>query len=322
MRLVTTLLAIMTAMSCSSCQALAQAVDTKAQLVEIEGTGVKIQNPKGFEKATAFNGFQQEATNSSVMVSVIPGPFAAVTKGFTEQALAAQGIQLISKEEKKLAGKDGLLLKVAQDAYGQKFQKWIAVFGDAAKTTMVAATFPASNADLNKSLHQCIMSVTPSDTSSENPSLPFELDDVEGLALVESMAAMGKMAAYSKNGQLPLAKQTDPIFIVAPSFSNVPTGDAKEFAIQRLRKTAGTEIDEIRTVADISIDGISGFAIDATGHLSKSAEKVELYQVMLFPPKGGYYLMTGLVGQEASEEFIPKFKSLAKSLKLVARESE
>ena len=322
MRLVTTLLAIMTAMSCGSCQAFAQAVDAKAQLVAIEGTGVKIQVPEGFEKATAFIGFQQEATGSSILAAVIPGPYAEITKAFTKQGLAPRGMQLISKKNEKLAGKDGLLLNVSQEAHGQTYQKWMAIFGDASQTTMVTATFPASNADLSKTLRQCIMSVAPADNLSGPISMPFELDDVEGLALVESMAAMGKMAAFTKDGKTPLTKPTDPIFIAAPSLGDVPTGDTKEYAIQRLRRTVGTKIDEIQTVAEITIDGMSGFEIEASGHLSESAEKVELYQVMLFPPEGGYYFMTGIVGQEESEEFIPKFKSLAKSWKLVAGESE
>ena len=322
MRLFTTLIAISAVMGLSSGHVFAQDADGKAPLSEVKGTGVKIQIPEGFEKAASFNGFQQEATGSSVVVTVIPGPYAAITKAFTEEGLATRGVKLISKKNEKLAGGEGLLLNVSQDAHGQTFHKWMAIFGNTSKTTMVTATFPASNADLSKTLHQCVMSVAPADNSSAPISLPFELDDVEGLVLVESMAAMGKTATFTKNGTTPLTEPTDPLFIAAPSLGNVPTGNTKQFATQRLRKTTGTEIDEIQTVAEITIDGISGFEIDATGHLSKSAEKVELYQVMLFPPKGGYFLMTGIVGQEESEEFIPKFKSLAKSWKLVTRESE
>ena len=142
MRLVITLLAITTALSSGSCHVLAQETGTEAPLVEIKGTGLKIEMPEGFENATAFNGFQQESTNSSVMVTVIPGPYAEITNAFTEQGLATQGMQLISKKNEKLAGEEGLLLNVSQNAHGQTFQKWIAIFGDASKTTMVAATFP------------------------------------------------------------------------------------------------------------------------------------------------------------------------------------
>ena len=166
------------------------------------------------------------------------------------------------------------------------------------------------------------MSVVTTGTPAEKPNLPFQLDDVEGLALVESLAAMGKMAAFTKSGTIPLAEKTDPIFVAAPSLGDVPTGDKKEYAIKRLNKTTGTKVDQIQNVAEITIDGMSGFEIEADGHLLESDDKVKLYQVMLFPEEGGYYLMAGLVGQEASDEFIPKFKSLAKSWKLVANESE
>ena len=295
---------------------------TELSLVEVPGTGIKIQAPDGFEKATSFNGFQQDSTSASVLITVIPGPYAAVAKGFTAKGLASQGMKLLSKKDVKVAGKDAVLLNVNQDAHGQTYEKWISAFGDDSKTTLVAGTFLSGNSDLRKQLQKTVMSATPSNTKTASPKLPFELDNVEGLVLAERLAAMGKMAAYTTDGKIPLSDPAAPLFVAAPSLGNVPITDPKNSALERLNKTAGTKVDKVEKVADITIDEVSGIEIEASGHLIKTDQKVVLYQVMLFPPDQGYILMTGRVGEEASETFLPKFKSLAASWKAIVVAAE
>jgi hypothetical protein len=303
--------------------AIAQDKATERPLVAIEGTGLSLQQPNGFERAEAFHGFQQESTGSSVMVTVIPGSFSEVTKGFTKETLAKQGIGLLSKRDVRIANRAGLLLNLSQSAYGQEFQKWISVAGDETKTQVVTATFPTSKSgELSEAMRSVVLSATPSSTTDDTPSLPFEIGTVEGLANVKRIAAIGKMVAFTKDGRLPASQPTDPLFIVAPSLGNIPIADQRTFAERRLNQTAHTKIDSIESVSDVSIDRTKGIEIEAIGRDQKSEKKLMVYQVILFPKEGGYILMTGLVGNSESNDFLPKFKSLARSYRTLPNVSK
>ncbi len=307
----------------ASSHALAQEKATDRSLVAIEGTGVSLKKPNGFKRAEAFNGFQQEGTGSSVMVTVIPGPFSEVTKGFTKEVLATRGIRLLSKRDVRIAGRAGILLNASQDAYGQEFQKWISVAGDETKTQMVTATFPTSKSgELSEAMQIVVLSATPSRTTRDTPSLPFEIGSVEGLANVKQIGAMGRMVAFTKDGTIPATQPTDPLFVVSPSLGDVPIDDQRTFAERRLNQTAHTNIDGIESVSEITIDGIKAIEIEAIGRDQKSESKLRVYQVMLFPKRGGYVLMTGLVGFNESDSYFPKFKSLARTYRSLSNASK
>ena len=222
-----------------------------------------------------------------------------------------------------IANRAGLLLNLSQNAYGQEFHKWISVAGDETKTQMVTATFPTSKSrELSEAMRAVVLSATPTRTTGDTPSLPFEIGRVDGLANVDQIAAMGKMVAFTKDGKIPAAQATDPLFIVAPTLGDVAIDDQRSFAERRLNQTAHTRIDSIERVSDISIDRIKGIEIEAIGRDHKTEEKLTVYQVMLFPKEGGYVLMTGLVGNNESEHYVPKFKSLARTYRSLRDESK
>lgn len=303
--------------------AIGQEKVAEPKFVAIETTGLSLQQPEGFERADAFHGFQQKSTGSSVMVTIIPGPFTEVTKGFTKEGLATKGIELISKREAQVANRPGLLLNVTQSAYGQEFQKWISVAGDEKTTQMVTATFPSLNSDeLSEAMQAVVLSATPSSKVDDTPSLLFKIGVVDGLVNVKRTAAMGKMVAFTKDGRIPTALPTDPLFIVAPSLGEVPIDDPRAFAEQRLNQTAHTKIESIETVSEISIDQMKGVEIEAIGGDQKTEKKIRVYQVMLFPKNGGYILMAGLVGNEEASDYISKFKSLARTYQSLQTDDE
>lgn len=303
--------------------AVAQEKKAERPLVAIEGTGLSLQPPDGFERAKDFHGFQQKSTGSSVMVTVMPGPFSGVTKGLTKETLATQGIGLLSKRNVQIASRTGLLLNVSQNAYGQDFQKWISVAGDEFQTQMVTATFPTSKSEeLSEAMRAVVLSATPSSTIGETPSLPFEVGTVDGLANVKRTAAMGKMVAFTKDGRIPAAQPTDPLFIIAPSLGNVQVDDQRAFAVGRLNQTAHTKIDSIVRISSISIARMEGIEVEAVGRDRESEKKLVVYQVMLFPKEGGYILMTGLVGHNESGDYPSKFKSLARTYRSLQNDSK
>jgi hypothetical protein len=284
-------------------------------LVDFPEVGLAIPLPSGFTKSTSFYGFEQAATNSSVMLSKIPGPFAAVTQGFNKSTLATRGITLISKQPIKIDNQSGFLLNVSQSAYGQKFLKWIVVFGNERETNLITATFPSDNPQLSEPLKKVVLAVVPSKIAAPALStLPFTVTTVEGLARVKNVAAFGKAAAFTKDGNMPSsAVITDPLLIVTPSLGAVPVGDRKSFAQQRLSGYPQVKIEKVVATNEVTIDNLPGWEITADARDLKTQSTLKIYQVMLFPKSGGYILTIGIVGDKQADLYLPKFKAIALS---------
>lgn len=281
-------------------------------LVLFPEVGLAIPQPNAFSKATSFYGFEQQSTNSSIVLTKIPGSFTAVTSGFNKNALATRGISLISRQPIKIANQSGFLLKVSQSAYGQKFLKWIVVFGDEQNTHIVTATFPSKNAPkLDDSMKRTVLAVSPRPSSSTAASLPFTVTAVEGLLPVQKVTGVGKVAAFTKDGNIPTPSPTDPLLIVTPSLGAVPVGDQKSFATNRLSDYPQIEIVAATSTNEITIDNLPGWEISAKGLDRTSQTPLSLYQIVLFPKQGGYILITGIVGENQAEIYLPKFKAMA-----------
>ena len=287
--------------------------------VSFPEAGLTLVQPPGFEKAGAFHGFQQKDSGASVLVASIPGPYSEVTRGFTADRLAGQGMTLISKEAIAIGGGEGLLLHLRQSAYGQEFLKWMVVFGGPSRTSLATATFPETHAEnLSELLKNTVLGVLALPESAKTdgpPKLPFSIGSVEGLSPVARIISLGKMAAFTRDGTIPVASPSDPLFIVGPSLGNVPVGDRESFARRRLEATTNTKIEAVTATAPVSIDGLDGFEMLASGTDEKDGTALTVFQIMLFPPGEGYILMTGLVGEDLAETYLPKFRTLAKSYK-------
>ena len=204
------------------------------------------------------------------------------------------------------------MLQVAQPAAGQKFLKWILVFGNEESTTIVLATFLEENAaKIGEPLKQVLLAVSPRSSSSPTvSSLPFTITAVAGLSPVKKASGFGKVALFTKDGNIGIASPTDPLFIVAPSLGDVLVLDQKSFATRRISGYPQTDSVAIKSTTEISIDNLTGWEIVANGKDKQTKAPLTLYQVMLFPKQGGYVLMTGIVGEEQSKTYMPKFKSM------------
>lgn len=287
--------------------------DEQQQYVSFPAAGVKLVRPSGFDDAENFHGFQQPSTQSSVMVMMIPGPFSETTRGFTAEQLKTRGMTLRSKANIAIDGNAGVLLSVTQNAYGTEFAKWIVAFGNENETTLVTATFPKSEeTNLSNQLKAVVLSTKIDDAPAPPPGA-----DV-GIAIVPSAnlkitRGVGKMLVYTKDGTIPAKSPEDPLFIAAPSLSNVPIDNKRKFAVQRLFQTAHTKIGSVTSNNEITIDGLDGYEILAEGEDADSGTPLRIYQVVLYDD-GSYILMQGLVGANVANHYLPEFKTMARSL--------
>jgi hypothetical protein len=296
---------------------------TDNQLVNFPEVGLSIPKPDGFEKASSFHGFQQATSSSSVLLSKIPAPFSEMRKVIDKKRFAKEQLSLISQQPIKISNKNGLLLGVEQSVFSQKVQKWIVVFGDEKNTYWITAAFLQEDAPkLSEQLKKIVLAATISSSKLSVSSLPFTIKAVDGLTMVQSFSGIGKAAGFTKDGQIPQTSPQDPIFIVAPSLGDVLVLDRQKFADRRLYQYRGTKINSIKSRNEISIDNLSGWEMEAIGQDQKTKTPLKLYQVMLFPKQGGYVLMTGIVGAQQADVYLPKFKAIAKTYKNSPKDSK
>jgi hypothetical protein len=287
--------------------------------VSFPGAGARLVKPAGFTEAERFHGFQQPGTQSSVMVVRVPGPYPEVTRGFTAAQLQTRGMQLHSKASVKIDGLPGVLLKVTQRAYQVRFMKWILAFGDETQTFVVTAAFPeARQAQLSGPLKAAVLSARRERTALPEPGadVPFT---IAASPKLKSTRGIGKMLVYTLDGVLPARSREDPLFIAGPSLSKVPVADQREFAIQRLRQTAKTNVTTVTSHEPIRIDGLDGYETVAEARDAGSGVPLLLYQVILFDD-GSYTLMQGRVGAQHREEYLSEFKAMARSFKRKLRD--
>ncbi len=287
-----------------------------SQLVDFPEVGLAIPKPEGFEKASSFYGFQQAASSSSVLLAKVPAPFSEIRKVISKKRFAEEKLSLISQQPIKISSQNGLLLQVGQSVFSQRVQKWIVVFGDEKNTYWITAAFLEEDAPrLSEPLKKIVLATTISSSKPSVSSLPFSIKAVDGLIMAPGLSGLGKAAGFTKDGQIPQKSPQDPIFIVAPSLGDVVVIDRQKFADRRLYQYRGTKINSIKSRSEISIDNLSGWEIEAAGQDQKTKAPLKLYQVMLFPKQGGYVLMTGIVGTQQANVYLPKFKAIARTYK-------
>ena len=126
------------------------------EYVNFAETGVSLQCPTGFEKSGAFYGFTHDGTASSLMVMNIPEPLDKALSRFSPEAVKPRGMVLEETSEIEFDGTPAVLHKALFTSHeGNKFNKWIAVFGDQQSSKAVIATYPVdAEEDLVKELHE------------------------------------------------------------------------------------------------------------------------------------------------------------------------
>jgi hypothetical protein len=289
-----------------------QAIPDTPHHVDLPSVGIRLQKPEGFEVSPDFPGLMQEETRASVMVTVMPGSFSEASAGYTAEGVAAHGLTLLGREERSIAGQSGLLVHLAQTAYGLEFEKWSALFGDEQSMTVVTASFPKERAEtLSPLLREVVLGAERSGPPAPQ-NLPFAVAASEKLKPTTGMTG-GLM--LTRTGTLGEREPGEPIFLVTRSVSPVPVTDWRQYAAQRLMETATVTIRQLDPAVPVTIDGLEGFEMTAEAEHTKSKVPVAVYQVLLFDAESYYYLAVGMVGADQQREYLPEFRALAKSLR-------
>ena len=280
---------------------------------EVRGSKINMIPPNNFVTATKFLGYQQESTNSSIMVIDIPGPYSEVSKGLTKEALLTQGVSLESSEQFILNDLSAVLLKAEQAAYGTVFRKYILVFGTEKETMLINGIAPKEDVNLDQAIRKALLSVVYDANRILTPldAVDFEIS-TEGTDFVFAKS-MSNMLIYNRDGKVPSETNDKASLVIAKAFSKTVIDDKKQFAMTRIKQLP-VFIDKILTTEPIEINGLKGYEISAEGRDRKTGNKEQVYQVMLFL-ESDYYILFG--SSEADfDKNTSAFKKLVRHFKL------
>jgi hypothetical protein len=286
---------------------------SEEQPVAVTGTKVRLIPPQGFKPAALFPGYEQAETQTSIMVTELPGPFSQISTGLSNGAeLKKRGLTLLSQEQPMIAGQKALLIQIQQTAYGQEFLKWILVMGNEKDTVMVVANFPKEQAkSLSEPLKRSILTTQWDQDLSVAPDqgLNFRLREQGDLKFARRIS---NAVLYSKGGVFPSPSVDDPIFVVAPSFSQQTIFNPERFAQNRALATEQLTAIQIQTTKAVMIADLNGYEILARGQDKSSGTPMTLYQVILFKEQT-YYVMQGLVSVKHEAHYLLMFRAIAQS---------
>ena len=280
---------------------------------EIYGSKINMVLPKGFTVAKNFMGFQQEATNSSIMVADVPGSYAKVSGGLTKENLLKQGIRVESIENITVNGLPGLFITGEQTAHETVFRKYSLAFGTEKETLLISGIVPKGDKELEQLVKDALFSSVydPEKVLTPLDAVDFEISTT-GTDFVFAKS-MSNMLIYNRDGKMPSETVDKASMVIAKAFSKIEILDKKEFATNRI-KTLPVQITKIHSITPITLSGLSGYEITAEGVDRKKGTPEQAYQVMLFV-NNSYYILFGS-SEGDFENNLKVFKKLVRTFKV------
>lgn len=281
----------------------------------IAGTRIKLQPPADFAASSQFAGYGLQSHASSIMITEMPGPFAEISAGFSsEPELTKRGMALLDKQEIKVGGADGLLVKIRQNAAGTEFLKWILVFGDAKESVVITAAFPQEHETaLSERMRASILTAEWDREKSVTPfeGLNFTFGEKGDLKFAKRV---GGALLFTESGEfVPSENVDEPLLVVAQSVSEAAADNLEKFAETRILQTSTLTDFKIEQSNKIVIDDLDGYEITAKAKDKKSGRSMVIYQAMLFEGRN-YFLVQGLVSDKNRQPYLEIFKEMAKTL--------
>ncbi len=276
------------------------------------GTKLAIVPPQDFVKAEAFAGFQHAETNSSIMVSEIPAPYATIVAGFTAENLAKRNMTFKAKKEIIFQNKPATIFEVSQNAYGNEYLKKMLVFGDDKLVVLINFIYPANDSEIENKIVNSLNTAFYEIEKKIDPLADASISvDIAGTKFQFAIAMAGSYL-FTPDGNVPVKSGDNALFTMGQSISNFEIDDKKTYSQDRLRLQPNGGKVNVETIAEIEIDGLKGFEITGFG-VDAKGEKELNYQVMLYTEKK-YYILVGLASTNF-DFYLSEFKAIAKTFK-------
>ncbi|NMO14543.1 hypothetical protein HPC49_02185 [Pyxidicoccus fallax] len=285
--------------------------------VQVKGTRVTLKPPEGFTEATRFNGFEQEASGASLMVTEYPGPYAVAVQGFTAENMAKQDMKVLSRKPAKVGRRTGLLLHLRKTGPKGTFLKSVLVLGDASNTVVLNASWPEDAPKaLGKALESALRSARWEPSAEPAPGLVlFTLKETPGLKEAQRLQ---NAIAYTPDGAPPKAPEVAPFFIVLPSLTTASVGeDLEAFNLERLRQPPGGEEVTVESSAPLTVGDLKGHEAVGRAKHPTTGKEFALYQAVLVDVDR-YFLLQGFTPLAERATYLEHFQRITRGFQPTA----
>ena len=279
--------------------------------IQINGTNIFMIPPVSFESSSNFKGFQNPTDQTSMIMTMeIPGPYSEVSKGFNSEMLKAQGMELKTKKEIKVAEFNGLLIEIDQPANGMIFSKQILIYGNEKSSTLINGVYLKDSLRLGEKIKQSVLTTFVDSETESNPREDLNYSLNENMGSLKFKAIIGNGMLFNRDLKTPTESFDKATLLTDKSYAKVEIKNEKLFCISRLKKYPDDySVIPSKGINEIEIDNLKGFELFAKNN---DKDKEEMYQVILFDENGGYYLFIGTY-EVGSEQAISDIKNIVQT---------
>jgi hypothetical protein len=255
--------------------------------VAVSGTPVSVQLPTGFYADPTIAGFRHTIYNATILVMSFPMEYHQALVDMAKDKLAAVGQKLVSREDVKIEGAEGVLCKLYYEAQGINFYQWRLIVPEHGNTLTVNGTFTADqDKDISNTVRKALLTtridlVWKPDTTA----ISFRIRPPAGLKLAKVLEGPGVM--YTSNGSW----TNDAIFsyslLAGSNADGVVNRQRSIYAQQSFRQLCSTCVIEQQD-SGLVVDGLPG--IEIWGRRADPMATRLKYQAVLFDSTRCYYL--------------------------------
>lgn len=297
-----------------------------AKMAQVKGSRVSLDPPAGYEPASRFAGFKNNATGGSILITELPPQvYAEMAKQFGDPKVAKKrfGERAVQIEAQRMLegdGVKGMVFLAKQTVQGQVFKKWIVYLSNKAITAVVAIQAPEASAPEEAVVNRTISSIRigePPSIEAQLAELPFHLDVLEPFQIVRVIG--GSSLLLTKGANDPAKIKEQPMMIIASSLRPVPEGVTKKaFAKILFDSMHGVNKVKITEETPINIGDASGYEIVAEAADPSSSENIKVVQWVRFAEQN-YVRVVGISKPDQWESALPDFVAVRDGLKVGGR---
>lgn len=280
------------------------------------GSRIGIEPPKDMGLSKRFTGFERPEGGAVITFVELPGQASADLKSMSPETLRAQGFDVKTREDVKLAsGADAVLFSGEQNAGGTEVQRWILVAPGGDVTALVigqSLAEPKRDADMRAALLSVAFRA-PLGIEEQVAALPFRLADRAGFRPVRVLAGNSVLLTDGDKDQFPNPEQ--PMLIVARSPEPPPAGNEQREALARaaLFSNAAMKDFRIERSQPFRQRGAEWHEIVARATDAATGAPMVVAQTLRFSA-GSYLRVVGITHEDKRGDVLPRFRAVADGL--------
>lgn len=281
----------------------------------VPGTHVHLAVPEGFSLARRFPGLVGSDTVSSVIVTEIPDRLAEIRAGLNEDELTARGMQWHGAEDVTIGGFPGVLVQVSQPIPPEgELRRWVALFGaDDRGVLLTASTLADFDDRTGEILREVLLTAAwrPDEAIDPYLELGFWVGETASLKISDRLPTM---IAFTRDGRRGSIASDEPLYLAGTSSTPAPVSNLEDFGRQLLHATSELDSTEILSSRSFLLDDLPAYEIIAVAVDHDTGEPLQVHQTVVVDEER-YFLLQGLVGTAAADEFMPQFRQISQTFR-------